>query len=133
MLYVDGVNVTFISGNDLEIGAELVYKQFVRFGLEIHIGRGGKASKNESLRGHFPKPPPTTITTNQSSIISSSNSLATTNKKTQENALVKRKREMKNAKNTRRQTTSLHPTASSPSPNTLNTWDHGSAICWVLP
>ena len=38
MLYVDDDAFAFISRHDLEIGAELVYDTFARFGLQMHIG-----------------------------------------------------------------------------------------------
>ena len=102
MLYVDDGAFTFTSRRDLEIGAELVHKKFARFGLEMHIGRGSKTSKTECIYfpppGHFPEPTSTstTLTSTQTSISSyhQPNPLSTTSsKKTQENALVKRKRE----------------------------------------
>ena len=60
MLYVDDGAFAFISRNDLEIGAKLVYDTFARFGLQIHIGTLKKESKTECVffpaPGHF-KPP----------------------------------------------------------------------------
>ena len=38
----------------LELGLSLIQNQFVRFGIELHIGRGNKASKTECI--FFPPP-----------------------------------------------------------------------------
>ena len=61
MLYVDDGAFAFVSRRDLEIGATLVYNQFARLGLEMHVGKENKKSKTECVffpaPGHF-KPPP---------------------------------------------------------------------------
>ena len=61
MLYLDDGAFAFVSRRDLEIGAYLVFKQFERLGLEIHVGNEDKAPKTECVffpaPGHF-KPPP---------------------------------------------------------------------------
>ena len=38
MLYVDDGAFAFVTGQDLEIGAQVVHKQFERLGLEMHVG-----------------------------------------------------------------------------------------------
>ena len=61
MLYVDDGAFAFVSRRDLEIGAYLVFKQFERLGLEMHVGNADKTLKTECVffpaPGHF-KPPP---------------------------------------------------------------------------
>ena len=66
MLYVDDGAFAFVSRRDLEIGAYLVYKQFERLGLQMHVGNAEKVSMTECVfspaPGHLkptPLPPPT--------------------------------------------------------------------------
>eukprot|EP00978_Attheya_sp_CCMP212_P004158 scaffold9027_cov61-Attheya_sp.AAC.6 len=51
-LYVDDGAMLFDSRNDLIAGTNLIMEHFARFGLEMHVGRGTKASKTECL--YFP-------------------------------------------------------------------------------
>ena len=61
MLNVDDGAFAFVSRQDLEIGAYLVYKQFERLGLEMHVGNADKTLRTEYVffptPGNF-KPPP---------------------------------------------------------------------------
>ena len=91
MLYVDDGAFVFISRRDIEVGSYLVYKQFNRFGLQMHIGTPSKDSKTKCVyfppSGHF-KPsalPPSTPPTDPSQ-------LPVTPKPKQESKEQKRKR-----------------------------------------
>jgi exonuclease III len=53
-LFADDCAVLFESHDDMVVGMEYLYKHFMRFGLEIHLGRGSTASKTEAM--FFPKP-----------------------------------------------------------------------------
>jgi len=52
MLYVDDGVFTFSTREQLKIGSNLIYSQFQKFGLEMHIERGSKASKTECVFPH---------------------------------------------------------------------------------
>ena len=54
VLYVDGGAFPFEDCLQLELGLSLIQNHFVKFGLEMHIGRGNKASKTECI--FFPPP-----------------------------------------------------------------------------
>ena len=60
MLYVDDISFALPTRRELEIGANLVYHHFARFGLQMHIGSDSKLSKTECLffpaPGHFKLP-----------------------------------------------------------------------------
>ena len=43
-----------IADTQMEKGVELIFSHFTKFGLEMHIGRGGKSSKTECI--FFPPP-----------------------------------------------------------------------------
>ena len=92
MLYVDDGAFTFVSRRELERGAKLIFQQFQKFGLEMHIGRGSKSSKTECIYfpepGRFPAPRLIDGTPNTLSHLSEA-----TDKKKQENSVTKRKRE----------------------------------------
>ena len=45
VLYVDDGAFTFEDRDQLTRGLNLIYQHFTRFGLEMHIGKGKKASK----------------------------------------------------------------------------------------
>ena len=47
VLYVDDVALSFKERLQLELGLSLIHNNFVKFGLEMHIGCGNKASKTE--------------------------------------------------------------------------------------
>ena len=47
VLYVDDGAFSFEDRLQLELGLSLIHNHFVRFGLEMHIGRGNKASNTE--------------------------------------------------------------------------------------
>jgi hypothetical protein len=51
-LYVDDGAMLFDNRKDLEEGTKLIMDHFARFGLEMHVGRGDKASKTECV--YFP-------------------------------------------------------------------------------
>ena len=72
MLYVDDGAFAFVSRRDLEIGATLVYNQFARLGLEMHVGKENKKSKTECVffpaPGHFKPPPPSPFYTSTRSV-----------------------------------------------------------------
>ena len=51
-LYVDDGAMLFETREDLINGTRLIMEHFGIFGLEMHIGRGGKRSKTECV--HFP-------------------------------------------------------------------------------
>ena len=53
-MYVDDGAFTFEDRDQLTRGLNLIYQQFARFGLEMHIGKGKKASKTECV--FFPPP-----------------------------------------------------------------------------
>ena len=53
-LFADDCAVLFESHDDMVVGMDYLYKHFMRFGLEIHLGRGSTASKTEAM--FFPKP-----------------------------------------------------------------------------
>ncbi len=53
-LYVDDGAFPFDSRESLKKGMNLVFNHFARFGLEMHIGQGGEASKTECI--FFPPP-----------------------------------------------------------------------------
>ena len=54
ILYVDDGAFTFEDRNQLTRGLTLIYHHFTRFGLEMHVGKGKKASKTECV--FFPPP-----------------------------------------------------------------------------
>ena len=54
VLYVDDRAFTFEDRDQLTRGINLIYQHFTRFGLEMHIGKGKKASKTECV--FFPPP-----------------------------------------------------------------------------
>ena len=54
VLYVDDGAFPFENRLQLELGLSLIHNHFVKFGLEMHIGRGNKASKTECI--FFPPP-----------------------------------------------------------------------------
>ena len=54
VLYVDGGAFHFEDRLQLELGLSLLHNHFVKFGLEMHIGRGNKASNTECIL--FPPP-----------------------------------------------------------------------------
>ena len=54
VLYVDGGAFPFEDCLQLELGLSLIQNHFVKFGLEMHIGRGNKASKTKCI--FFPPP-----------------------------------------------------------------------------
>ena len=54
VLYVDDGAFTFEDRDQLTRGLNLIYQHFTRFGLEMHIGKGKKASKTECV--FFPPP-----------------------------------------------------------------------------
>ena len=60
MLYVDDGAFAFETRRELEIGANLVFTHFARFGLQMHIGSSSKPSKTECVffpaPGHFKLP-----------------------------------------------------------------------------
>ena len=47
VLHVDNGAFPFEDRLQLELGLSLIHNHFVRFGLEMHIGRGSKASKTD--------------------------------------------------------------------------------------
>ena len=49
MLYIDDGSFTFTTREQLKTVLNLIYSQFKKFGLEMHIGRGLKASKIEFI------------------------------------------------------------------------------------
>ena len=49
MLYVDDGAFPFEDREQLMLGAQLIFDHFKIFGLEMHIGRGGKSSKTECV------------------------------------------------------------------------------------
>ena len=53
-LFADDCAVLFESHKDMVIGIDYMYKHFLKFGLEIHLGRGTAKSKTEAM--FFPKP-----------------------------------------------------------------------------
>ena len=53
-MYVDNGAFTFEDRDQLTRGANLIYQDFVKFGLEMHRGKGKKASKTECV--FFPPP-----------------------------------------------------------------------------
>ena len=54
VMYVDEGAFTFEDQYQLTRGLNLIYQHFARFGLEMHIGKGKKASKTECV--FFPQP-----------------------------------------------------------------------------
>ena len=53
-LFADDCAVLFESHKDMVIGMDYMYQHFLKFGLEIHLGRGTAKSKTEAM--FFPKP-----------------------------------------------------------------------------
>ena len=53
-LFADDCAVLFESHKDMVIGMDYMYQHFLKFGLEIHLGRGTVKSKTEAM--FFPKP-----------------------------------------------------------------------------
>ena len=49
ILYVDDGALPFEGCRQLESGLSLIYNHFVKFGHEMHIGQGSKASKNKCI------------------------------------------------------------------------------------
>ena len=47
VLYVDDGAFPFENCLQLELGLSLIHNHFIKFGLEMHIGHGNKASKTE--------------------------------------------------------------------------------------
>ena len=64
VLYVDDIDFPFEDRLQLELGLSLIHNHFVKLGLEMHIGRGSKASKTECI--FFPPP----VFFNQNKIVS---------------------------------------------------------------
>ena len=54
VLYVDDGEFNFEDRDQLTRGLNLIYQQFTRFVLKMHIGKGKKASKTECVL--FPPP-----------------------------------------------------------------------------
>ena len=54
VLYVDDGAFTFENRDQLTRGLNLIYQHFAKFGLEMHIGKGKKASKTECVFFHPP-------------------------------------------------------------------------------
>ena len=54
MLYVDDEAFIFATREQLKTGMNLIYYQFKKFRLEMHTGRGSKASKTDCV---FSPPP----------------------------------------------------------------------------
>ena len=54
VLYVDDGAFPFENRLQLELGLSLIHNHFIKFGIEMHIGRGNKASKTECI--FFPTP-----------------------------------------------------------------------------
>ena len=54
VLYVDDGAFPFEDRLQLKLGLSLIHSHYVKFGLEMHIGRGSKASKTECI--FFPPP-----------------------------------------------------------------------------
>ena len=54
VLYVDNGAFPFEERLQLKLGLSLIHNHFVKFGLEMHIGRGKKASKTKCIL--FPPP-----------------------------------------------------------------------------
>ena len=54
ILYVDDGAFGFPSRKEIEIGTAIVCRQFIKFGLETHVGGAIKASKTEAV--FFPAP-----------------------------------------------------------------------------
>lgn len=48
-LFADDCALIFNSREDLITGSNYIFTHFLRFGLQIHIGRGGTASKTEAM------------------------------------------------------------------------------------
>ena len=69
MLYVDDGAFDFETRKEMEVGSNLVFNHFRRFGLQMHIGSKSKPSKTECAPGHFKilTLPSTTIPTDSSS------------------------------------------------------------------
>ena len=53
-MYVDDGAFTFEDRDQLTRGLNLIYQHFAKFGLEMHIGKGKKASQTECV--FFPPP-----------------------------------------------------------------------------
>ena len=49
ILYIDNGAFTFEDRDQLTRGLNLIYQHFTRFGLEMHVGKGEKASKTECV------------------------------------------------------------------------------------
>ena len=54
VLYIDDCTFTFEDRNQFTRGLNLIYQHFTRFDLEMHVGKGKKASKTECV--FFPPP-----------------------------------------------------------------------------
>ena len=54
VLYVNDGAFTFEDRDQLRRGPNLIYQHFAKFGLDMHIGKGKKASKTECV--FFPPP-----------------------------------------------------------------------------
>ena len=54
VIYVNDDDFAFEDRKQLTLGAQLIFDHFKIFGLEMHIGRGGKSSKTECV--FFPQP-----------------------------------------------------------------------------
>ena len=54
VLYVDDGAFPFKDRIQLKLGLSLIHNHLVKFGLEVHIGRGNKASKTKCI--FFPPP-----------------------------------------------------------------------------
>jgi hypothetical protein len=48
-LFADDCALIFNTREDLIVGSNYIFSHFLRFGLQIHIGRGGTASKTEAM------------------------------------------------------------------------------------
>ena len=53
-LFADDCAVLFESHDDMQKGMDYMYNHFLKFGLQIHLGRDGARSKTEAM--FFPKP-----------------------------------------------------------------------------
>ena len=54
VIYIDDSVFTFEDRDKLTRGLNLIYQHFTRFGIEMHVGKGKKASKTECV--FFPPP-----------------------------------------------------------------------------
>ena len=92
MLYNDDGTFAFETRKDMEIGSNLVFQHFNRFGLQMHIGSMSKLSKKECVFSPSPRHLKLPTPTSTSLPTYSSSYLTVTEKQKKENGVTRQKK-----------------------------------------